>query len=214
MAEDEDRGGEAPCYAHLFEDGADAAALRDVARWRKAERARLIAARQALPVADRQAADRRLAEELDRRLPESAGAVIALYWPFRGEPDLRGWAAARRDAGARLALPVVVEKAAPLIFRAWEPGMALERGIWNIPVPPADAPELRPDIVIAPVVGLGEGNFRLGYGGGYYDRTLAGLKAAGAAPHVIGVGYGIQVIDTIFPQPFDVPMTEAVIVPV
>ncbi|MEP4420404.1 MAG: 5-formyltetrahydrofolate cyclo-ligase, partial [Nitratireductor sp.] len=104
--------------------------------------------------------------------------------------------------GGTLALPVVVEKAAPLVFRDWRPGMKLEKGVWNIPVPPA-APAVIPDIVISPVVGFDPANYRLGYGGGFFDRTLAALPAR---PTVIGVGYAAAAIATIYPQPHDIAM--------
>ncbi len=217
-AENDDRGGEAPCFLHLLDASeggiADEATLRDVARWRRAARERLIAARRALPVAARQAADTALAAALDARLGEVAGRVIALYGPFRGEPDLRGWAALARDRGARTALPVVVRKAAPLAFRDWTAETALEPGIWNIPVPPEGAEPVTPDIVISPVVGHDREGYRLGYGGGYYDRTLADLARAGTRPHVIGVGYESQRIATIYPQHFDIPMDDHLLVAV
>lgn len=186
----------------------------DVAAWRKSERDRLIAARQAIPVAARQAADAVLADRLDEILaPDGiADRTISLYWPFRGEPDLRDWAARCRARGARLALPVVVAKAHPLDFRQWEEGTKLTRGVWNIPIPPDSAPVVAPDVVIAPVVGLDDAQYRLGYGGGYYDRTIARLRDLGHRPLVIGVGYGQQRIDTIRPHPYDIPMDRAVLV--
>lgn len=209
----QDRGGEPPCYAHLLDP--DAQTRTDVARWRRAERARLIAERQARPVQDRQRDDAALAGRLDDLLRDAVGEIggrtLSLYWPFRGEPDLRGWAESCRTRGARIALPVVVEKARPLVFRAWDAAVPLERGVWNIPVPPASAPVLRPDIVLAPVVGLDDAMYRLGYGGGFFDRTLAGLARSGPRPLVIGVGYADQRIPTIFPLPHDIPMDRAVL---
>jgi 5,10-methenyltetrahydrofolate synthetase len=191
----------------------DAQTALDVARWRRAERTRLIGLRQALPVAARLAADAVLANRLDARIGPTEGRTIAITWPFKGEPDLRGWAARQRTAGARIALPVVVAKGAPLIFRLWAEGAALVRGVWDIPAPGDTAPELTPDIVIAPVVGLGTGNFRLGYGGGFYDRTLARLMAIGPKPLTLGVGYGFQAIPTIFPQPHDIAMEDGILIP-
>ncbi|MGB5066887.1 MAG: 5-formyltetrahydrofolate cyclo-ligase, partial [Albidovulum sp.] len=116
--------------------------------------------------------------------------------------------------GARFCLPVVVKKAAPLIFRDWSEDDALERGVWNIPIPPASAAEVIPDVVISPVVGFDAQNYRLGYGGGFYDRTLAGLRNLGHKPRVIGVGFELQRIATIFPQPYDIALDEAVLVAV
>lgn len=184
----------------------------DVVAWRKTERERLIAARQEIPVAARQEADARLAGQLDEMLGEDvAGRTISLYWPFRGEPDLRTWAAAQRKRGARLALPVVVAKAHPLDFRLWEEGATLERGVWNIPIPPESAPVVAPDVVLAPVVGLDDAHYRLGYGGGYYDRTIARLRAEGHGPLVIGVGYAQQRLPSIRPHDYDIPMDRAVL---
>lgn len=213
--EDEDAGGSPPCFLHELDPAVsgivDEETARDVARWRKAERARLIALRQAVAVAARGAADAAIAAELTRRVGDVAGRTVALYWPFKGEPDLRGWAAGIRAAGGRTCLPVVVAKAQPLIFRDWTGMEKLERGVWNIPIPPSSAAEVRPDVVISPVVGFDGENFRLGYGGGFYDRTLAGLMAGGHRPRVIGVGFAFQRIATIYPQPYDVALDEAVL---
>lgn len=213
--EDDDSGGSPACFLHELDPSisgiVDEETARDVARWRKAERARLIALRQAVPVATRTAADAAIADELSRRLGLIQSRTVALYWPFKGEPDLRGWASGLRAAGARTCLPVVVEKAQPLIFRDWTGTEKLERGVWNIPIPPETAPEVLPDIVISPVVGFDQQNYRLGYGGGFYDRTLARLLAAGRRPRVIGVGFAFQRIATIYPQLFDIALDEAVL---
>jgi len=111
-----------------------------------------------------------IAVHLDELLPNLTRIVVSLYWPFRGEPDLRNWADAIRARGAICALPVVVGKNAPLIFRFWGPGEPLARGVWNIPIP-ADGAQLTPDVVIAPVVGFDRQGYRLGYGGAFFDRT-------------------------------------------
>lgn len=180
--------------------------LAELTAWRKEERQRLLALRMSLSQDERAAFTSSIAEKLDGLLPDPAGRVIGLYWPFRGEPDLRPWAQTAIDKGARIALPVVVRMAHPLIFRHWVPGAALERGIWNIPVP-ADGEEVTPDIVISPLVGFDDANYRLGYGGGFYDRTLAAMPSK---PTVIGVGYSLCRIATINPQPFDIPMDRIV----
>jgi 5-formyltetrahydrofolate cyclo-ligase len=93
-----------------------------------------------------------------------------------------------------------------LIFRAYKSGDPLEKGIWNIPIPAEGNPVL-PDVVIAPIVGVDPLNFRLGYGGGFFDRTLAAMPFK---PLVIGVGYDLQRIATIHPQPHDIPMDRIV----
>ncbi len=193
-----------PCFAH--EPGPDAVQQADVARWRKAERARLIAARMATGAAARAALDAAIAIRLDAELGDISGAIVSAWWPFRAEPDLRAWMRVATACGAVCALPVVTGKGAPLIFRAWADGDRLERGVWNIPVP-ADGPPVAPDIVLAPVVGFDPACYRLGYGGGFYDRTLAAMRAR---PRVIGIGYAFAAIPTIFPQPHDIAMDAVV----
>ncbi len=174
--------------------------------WRKEERARLIAARMAVAAADREAWSARIADRLDAVIGDVHGRIVSLYWPFRGEPDLRSWMESVERRGGTCALPVVVEKGRPLVFRSWKTGEPLERGVWNIPIPAA-GPAVRPDISIAPVVGHDPHCYRLGYGGGFFDRTLAGLDPR---PRVIGVGYALQAIATIHPLPHDIPM-EAIV---
>src|SRR5690606_40270883 len=105
------------------------------------------------------------------------------------------------------ALPIfVTAPRMPLTFRTWRRGEPLARGVWNIPVPEVGV-ERWPDIVIAPVVGFDAFCYRLGYGGGFFDRTLA---AHPGRPLVIGGGYDEQQIDTIRPQPHDNPMEEII----
>ncbi|MDB5377350.1 MAG: 5-formyltetrahydrofolate cyclo-ligase [Rubritepida sp.] len=180
----------------------DAEQRRDVARWRKAERERLIALRLAVDPETRRQETERIAARLDAAIGEVAGRIVSAYWPFRGEPDLRAWLERVHARGGRCALPVVVEKARPLVFREWRPGAPLAQGVWNIPIP-AEGAEVVPDIVIAPVVGFDPGAYRLGYGGGFFDRTLAAMPVK---PLVLGVGTSRAAIPTIFPQPHDIPM--------
>ena len=148
----------------------------------------------------------RIAAGLDAVIGDHGGRAVSLYWPFRGEPDLRGWLSSIVERGAAAALPVVIEKGRPLVFRAYRPGDRLEKGVWNIPVP-ADDVQVIPDVVIAPVVGFDPRNYRLGYGGGFFDQTLAALPRE---PQVIGIGYSLQAIATIYPQPHDIPMDRIV----
>ena len=195
-----------PCSMHELDAASgsmiDPQQARDVARWRKVERERLIAARLALPAAERADRAQRIAADLDAVLAGSGTRVVSLYWPFRGEPDLRPWMHTLVERGHRVALPVVIAKAMPLAFREWRPGARLVPGVWNIPVP-ADGAAITPDVVIAPLVGFDAKGFRLGYGGGFFDRTLAALAPR---PLAIGVGYGEGRLATIYPQPYDIAM--------
>lgn len=176
----------------------------DVARWRKSERVARLEARAALSVADRQALAVEVATHLDalmsRMFPDCRGLVISGYWPIKSELDLRPWMIGLAEKGARLALPVVETPKAPLVFRPWSSGAAMERGHWNIPVP-ATRETLQPDIALAPLVGWDKEGYRLGYGGGYFDRTLAVAK-----PQMFAIGVGLQSaqLATIFPQPHDI----------
>jgi 5-formyltetrahydrofolate cyclo-ligase len=176
----------------------------DVSRWRRAERARLDAERRALPVAERAGIDAALVRALDallaRRLPHLTGRVVAGYWPIRGEPDLRPWLMALRARGAVIALPVIERRNAPLGFRRWAVGATLVRGHWNIPEPPPEAAPVDPDVALAPCLGWDAQGYRLGHGGGYFDRTLA-LRPR---PYAVGVGLQAARLPTIFPQPHDI----------
>jgi 5-formyltetrahydrofolate cyclo-ligase len=175
---------------------------QDVLRWRRSTREQLVARRLALaPDLRRRHADR-IAGALDTVIGDVTGLRISLYWPFRGEPDLRFWIDGVIARGALGALPVVEQPRAPLVFRAWRSGDALVPGVWNIPVPAAGAAVV-PDVIIAPLVGFDPAGYRLGYGGGYYDRTLAALPCR---PRVVGVGFAVSEIATIYPLPHDIAM--------
>jgi len=169
--------------------------------WRRSERERLIALRQALPATERRHLGIRIEAALRGFLAERPG-TLGVYWPFRAEFDPRpliDWAIA---AGRTVALPVVIDKKGPLEYRAWRPGEPLVDGVWNIPVP-EKREVVTPAIVLAPLVGFDDACYRLGYGGGYFDRTLAALSPRAFA---IGIGFEAQHLATIYPQPFDVPM--------
>ncbi|MCC6946165.1 MAG: 5-formyltetrahydrofolate cyclo-ligase [Bradyrhizobiaceae bacterium] len=201
-----------PCFMHEVDPayaGLPPRADADwpaVARWRKAERERLIAQRLSLHAATRADHARRISDGLSALIGDPADFIIGAYWPIRGEPNLLTWLEGLRARGAEIALPVVIAKKTPMVFRLWQEGEKLARGVWNIPFP-ADGKQVQPDIVIAPVVGFDTGCYRLGYGGGFFDRTLATLPEATIA---IGVGYAQAAIPTIHPQPFDIPMRHIV----
>ena len=173
----------------------------EVKAWRRAERERLIALRMALPPAERRAAGERIAASIRDVLAGRSG-VLGVYWPFRAEFDPRPLIDALVEAGRPIALPVVVDRKGPLEYRAWKPGETLTAGVWDIPIPERREIVV-PASVLAPLVGFDRACYRLGYGGGYFDRTLAALSPR---PLAIGVGFAAQAIETIYPQPFDIPM--------
>lgn len=178
----------------------------EIRLWRKAKRAVLIERRVAMPAAVRSAHGEAITAALLETLPSGPGTLLGFYWPFKGEYDPRPLARCLHARGVRLALPVVVAKAEPLVFREWWPGAAMTHGIWNIPVPAEGGP-VSPDVLLVPLVGFDSLRFRLGYGGGYYDRTLAAMPAR---PRTVGVGFELSRMATIYPQRHDIPMDRIV----
>ncbi|WP_416900287.1 MAG: 5-formyltetrahydrofolate cyclo-ligase [Minwuia sp.] len=197
-----------PCFMHeldtAFRGGwSDSRTATDVSRWRRSERQRLLGLRQAVSGSERVGADRAIAEGLCRAMGRLDGRVVGLYVPIRGEPAVAGLARRILDAGGRCALPAVETCNSPLVYRAWTPGDPLEPGVWRIPCPSRDRDAVLPDIAVAPVVGFDPRCYRLGNGGGYFDRTLAVWRHG---PVVLGAGYACLQIATIYPQPHDMPM--------
>jgi len=159
------------------------------------------ARREALPPDQRQAAGLAVAE---RGLPVEVvpGTVVSGFSPMKSEisplPLLRRLA----DAGASLALPAVTGRGQPLVMRAWSFGAPLVPGVWGIREPPADAPELNPDILIVPLLAFDRRGYRLGYGGGYYDRTIARLRTM--KPVIaVGIAFSAQQIEEVPTTPRD-----------
>ena len=170
--------------------------------WRKAERIRLLAARAALDTATLERHRRDIDAHLSRSFPGLASAKLAFYWPIKGEYDARHLVRTLRELGALTALPVVVAPKHPLVFREWHPGTEMAVGPLDIPYP-ANSPEMVPDAVLLPMNGWDPAGYRLGYGGGFFDRTLASISKR---PRVIGVSYELARMDTIHPQTWDIPM--------
>jgi 5,10-methenyltetrahydrofolate synthetase len=170
--------------------------------WRRSERKRLIAERAALPPETLDSWRRRIDGYLERSFPGLARCRLAFCWPIKGEYDARHLARTLRARGALTALPVVVAPKTPLIFREWHPGIVLAKGPLDIPYP-VDSQELTPDAVLLPMNGWDLQGYRLGYGGGFFDRTLAALEKK---PLTIGISYEMAKLDTIYPQAWDIPM--------
>lgn len=170
--------------------------------WRKERRTDLIARRIAFGAAERDGWNARISALLEQAVPATQGMVVAYCWPFKGEFDARFAVKHWRDKGATAALPEVVAKAAPLRFREWWPGAPMKPGVYDIPVPDGTR-EVAPDVAIVPMNGFDEHGYRLGYGGGYFDRTLAALERRVLA---IGVSYEALRLPTIHPQAHDIPM--------
>jgi 5-formyltetrahydrofolate cyclo-ligase len=130
--------------------------------------------------------------------------AIGAYWPIKGEfdalPALYRWSEA--DGQRVIGLPVIRRETKQLRFHAWWPGCEMEEDAYGIPKP-KDTPEFQPQLLLVPCVGFGPGGYRLGYGGGFYDRTLASLEPR---PVTVGVAYAHGFVPWLAPEPHDVPL--------
>ena len=145
-----------------------------------------------------QHAARQFLDHID--LPESA--VLALYRPIRSELDTRPLADELSHRGITLCLPVIIKKKSPLIFREWSPGNPLIEGHYKVPEPEPTCEQLRPNFILVPLLAFDGNGRRLGYGGGYYDRTLAALRQEGNVS-AIGYGFADQRVDQCPNDPLD-----------
>jgi 5-formyltetrahydrofolate cyclo-ligase len=158
-------------------------------------RSEALARRDALPAEERLAAAATIAAR-PFPLPLMPGLVVSAYWPMRSELDPRPLMRKVAEAGAQLALPVVEGRGRPLTMRAWSFGAALAAGVWGIRQPPPEAPEVFPDILIMPLAAFDRRGQRIGYGAGYYDMTLARLRAMKPVT-AIGVAFAAQEIGQV-----------------
>ena len=174
----------------------------EIRAWRKLQRARLVEQRTCTPEDDRKAWNDRITAHLLDAFELLSDAVVGFCWPYKGEFDARFAVRQWRAQGAIAALPEVIDKAAPLRFSKWWPGAPMRAGVYEIPVP--DGTEvLLPDLAIVPMNGFDRRGYRLGYGGGFFDRTLAACERRMIA---IGVAYEMLQLESIYPQPHDIPM--------
>jgi len=178
------------------------AAWPEIRQWRKETRERLLRERVDAGAGPRADWSKPIDAELRRVIPGLSVKTVGFYWPFRGEFDARPLIRHLISDGMAAALPAVVQPKTPLEFRRWAPGAAMERGVYNIPVP-KERELVEPEVLIVPLVGFDAAGYRLGYGGGYYDRTIASFAAP---PYAIGVGFELSRLTTIHPQPHDIPM--------
>ncbi len=177
----------------------DASAL---SRWRREQRERLLAARLAMSTQAHRAASRAIGERLSLLLQELRPATLAGYWPIRREFNPLPLMQQLLASGVRVALPAMPSKQAPLEFRLWYPGAQLGVGAYDIPYPSQGAAVL-PDMLLIPLLGYDAEGYRLGYGGGFYDRTVVALDLR---PHLVGLGFSAAWLPTIKPQPHDIRM--------
>lgn len=137
--------------------------------------------------------------------------VVSGFFPYKSEISVLPLMKRLAGEGWTLAMPVVIAEGQPLIFRQWRSGEPTVPGIWNIPVPPETSPELLPDVLLVPMLAFDRKGFRLGYGGGFYDRTLVKLRALKPVM-AVGVAYAAQEVPEVlrasYDQPLDFVMTE------
>jgi 5-formyltetrahydrofolate cyclo-ligase len=177
------------------------AELIDISEQKKTIRRDAVARRDALPAAERAAA----AETIARRmfpLAIAPGVIVSGFSPLKSEINPVPLLRRLSDGGAGLALPVVAGKGKPLIMRAWSLGEPLASGVWGIREPKPEAPEVFPDILIVPLLAFDRRGHRIGYGAGYFDMTIAALRAR--KPVVAaGIGFAAQEIAEVPTTPRD-----------
>jgi 5-formyltetrahydrofolate cyclo-ligase len=176
---------------------------KGIQEWRTLTRRTLIARRRELPRRDKLRCAAAIMTALDELTSKLADQRVGFYWPLNGEVDLMPFIRRTVSRMREAALPVVVGKGQPLEFWRWSARTKLcDRGLWNIPSP-IERIVVNPDVLLVPLVGFDDAGYRLGYGTGYYDRTLA----AAPGPLTIGIGYEMANLRSIYPQPHDIPMT-------
>jgi 5-formyltetrahydrofolate cyclo-ligase len=170
--------------------------------WRKAERRRLIATRLAIADAARATASRSIEAILEARFPPGSIELLGAYWPIQGEFDPLPYLRRTLGVGGAVALPVAAAPGSRLTWRPWTSETPMEAGHWDI-LHPAEGQDVAPTALFIPLVGFDAAGHRLGYGGGFFDRTLAALRPR---PLAIGIGFEIGRLETIAPKPHDQPM--------
>jgi len=169
----------------------------DTTAWRRQTRREMLARRAKLSAGEHAEASAQIVEHLIRVL--EAPRIAAFCWPIKHEPDVRSALSRWAEFGTQAALPVVVAEATALAFRLWTPESLLEADRYGIPTPVAGDFVL-PELILLPLNGFDAAGYRLGYGGGYFDRTLAALSPR---PLAVGVGFEINRLDDIRPEAHD-----------
>ena len=160
-----------------------------------------LARRDALPVEIRKAVAEAIAA---RAFPVAVapGVIVSGFMPLKSEINPLPLMRKLADAGARLALPVVIGLGKPLIMRSWQWGEPLVPGVWGIRQPPPTAPELQPDVLLVPLLAFDRRGHRIGYGAGYYDLTIAQLRAKKPIA-AVGIAFAVQEVESLQRTAFD-----------
>jgi 5,10-methenyltetrahydrofolate synthetase len=174
----------------------------DIAAWRRETRARLIDARQRIPPDEHEHASLAIESFLEQTLEGFPAQILSAYLPYKGEVDLRRVLHRLKEKGWTTALPAVVQRGLPLEFLRWTREAEMEAGVFGIPIPRVHD-VVFPSVIILPLVAFDTQNYRLGYGAGYFDITLASLEPR---PLTIGIGFEMSRLETIYPLPTDIPL--------
>jgi 5-formyltetrahydrofolate cyclo-ligase len=182
----------------------------EITEWKARER-RTAAVRRAQAFAALPQAGAALARQFHDRVQLPRGAAVSGYWPLEGELDVRPLLTQIHGGGHAIGLPVVIGKAKPLLFRRWSPGAVLVQGGFKVMTPPEGAPEIEPDVLLVPLLAFDRAGYRLGYGGGFYDRTLEMRRRqahargpdSGHPVLAIGIAFAAQETESLPLGPFD-----------
>ncbi|OLP61170.1 5-formyltetrahydrofolate cyclo-ligase [Xaviernesmea oryzae] len=167
---------------------------------RQEEKARLraeqLALRDAMSEAERTAANAAIFAHGLEAIAFKPDTIVSGFWPIRSEADIRPLLEALRQRGARIALPVVLDRQT-IVFREVLPDAPVVKTGFGSYGPGPEAPEVAPEILLLPLSAFDAEGHRIGYGGGYYDRAIERLSAAGSAPTLIGVAFAIQEVASV-----------------
>nr|WP_245425276.1 5-formyltetrahydrofolate cyclo-ligase [Phyllobacterium brassicacearum] len=133
------------------------------------------------------------------------GAIVSGFWPIRSEVDLRPLLFGFRERGARLCLPVIIDKQT-ILFRELVRGVPMVETGFGTAGPPEDAVVLDPTFMLVPLAAFDARGHRIGYGAGYYDRAIARLQEIGVNPRLIGVAFDCQEVEIVPDEPHDMPL--------
>lgn len=170
--------------------------------WRHQQREQLIGNRIAVGGYQRKLWQQEVLLKLHNVLKDIEPGIIGFYWPFKGEIDCRDLITQMLQQGWQAGLPAVTKTQSAMEFRQWTPETPLIPGVWKIPVPQARK-LVTPNVLLIPLVGFDKQRYRLGYGGGYYDRTVIEIQPS---PLKIGIGFEQARLETIYPQQYDIAM--------
>lgn len=176
--------------------------MRNWQEWRKHQRTELVARRELISEEEHRCWSMAITHSLEQGFPSLQKSAVGFCWPHRGEYDPRPAMDYLRERGATLALPEIVNKHEAMHFRKWWRGAPMKMGAYDIPVPD-NTDQVTVDAVIIPMIGFDQRGFRLGYGGGFFDRTLVAIDPS---PLAIGVAFEILRLTSVHPQSHDIPM--------